>query len=69
MTTIITYGEGGFCADCKKSHDHPLNNIIAQHHVEDPKPTQEQLAKESALSKLAALGLNVEEINALIGNN
>jgi hypothetical protein len=69
MTTIITYGEGGFCADCKKSHEHPLNNIIGQHHVEDPQPSAEELARQSALSKLTALGLSTEEVNALIGNN
>lgn len=28
MGKQITYGIGGYCADCNSSHDHPLNNIV-----------------------------------------
>lgn len=28
MAENITFGLGGFCAECDDSHDHPLNNIV-----------------------------------------
>lgn len=28
MGQIVTYGLGGYCAECDPSHDHPLNNLI-----------------------------------------
>jgi hypothetical protein len=34
----------------------------------DPEPTPEQLARESALAKLQALGLTEAEAMALVGN-
>jgi len=58
---ITIYGEGGF--DPSK----PNNNIIEEYEVEDPQPTKQQLARQSALAKLAALGLTDEEIKALLG--
>jgi hypothetical protein len=28
MNRIVTFGIGGYCADCDESHDHPLYNIV-----------------------------------------
>lgn len=28
MGKIVTYGLGGYCANCDPSHPHPLNNLI-----------------------------------------
>ena len=25
---VVTFGLGGYCADCDESHDHPLHNIV-----------------------------------------
>ena len=30
----ITYGLGGYCADCDETHDHPLHNLISD--IETP---------------------------------
>ena len=30
METWTIYGDGGYCADCDSSHDHPLHNIISE---------------------------------------
>lgn len=35
MGQIVTYGIGGYCANCEPSHDHPLNNLISIVEVED----------------------------------
>lgn len=31
----ITYGLGGYCADCTPDHDHPLHNIVEQYEIPD----------------------------------
>lgn len=31
----ISYGTGGYCADCDPKHKHPLNNIIEIVEVEN----------------------------------
>lgn len=31
---IVTFGLGGYCADCDESHDHPLHNIVEV--IEEP---------------------------------
>ena len=67
MATHITYGEGGFCETCDDTHPHPLHNIIDQYEVEDPQPTEKEQARQSAITKLQALGLTDEEIKALVG--
>lgn len=54
------YGEGGF------DRSKPNNNIIEQYEIPEPEPSQEELAKTSALAKLSALGLTKEEIDALL---
>ena len=28
MSRTVTFGIGGYCADCDESHDHPLHNIV-----------------------------------------
>ena len=28
MSWLVTYGVGGYCADCDETHDHPLHNLI-----------------------------------------
>lgn len=66
MSTVIVYGIGGFCDDCKPSHNHPLHNIVEQYEVEDPEPSPEEIARASALAKLSALGLTEEEIRAIL---
>jgi len=58
---IVTYGEGGY--DPSK----PNNNIIEQYEVPDPEPTPEEVAKQSAIAKLSALGLTEDEVKALLG--
>jgi len=67
MATNITYGVGGYCENCDDTHDHPLHNIISQEETPDPELTEEELNRQSAKRKLAALGLSEEEIQALIG--
>ncbi|MGA1381401.1 MAG: hypothetical protein ACO30N_07600 [Schleiferiaceae bacterium] len=29
MSTIVTFGLGGYCENCDETHDHPLHNIIS----------------------------------------
>ena len=60
------YGDGGFCEFCDSSHDHPLYNIIEQEVLPEPEETPESLNRKSALAKLAKLGLNEEEVSALL---
>lgn len=67
MAIHITYGIGGYCDPCDELHYHPLNNILSQEEVADPEPTAEELAKQSAMTKLKALGLTDEEVTALLG--
>jgi hypothetical protein len=60
--TTITYGDGGF------DESQPDNNVVdisQSPTVVDPA----QEARDSAMTKLAALGLTEEEINAIIGGN
>ena len=58
---VVIYGEGGY--DPSK----PNNNIIEQYEVPDPEPTPEELARQSAMAKLSALGLTEDEVKALLG--
>jgi hypothetical protein len=58
---VTIYGLGGY------DPSQPNNNIIEQYEVADPEPTTEELARQSALAKLTALGLTADEIAALIG--
>ena len=39
MAENITYGLGGYCAECDETHDHPLNNIVEIIELPDP-PTE-----------------------------
>jgi len=69
-TQEITYGIGGYCENCDPvKHNHPLNNLINVEEFELSAEEQEQIeraaARESALAKLAKLGLTPEEIAAL----
>ena len=61
MTTVVVYGEGGFDPSL------PNGNVIEQYEVPDPEPTPEELARESAVAKLQALGLTEAEALALVG--
>jgi len=67
MALNITYGEGGFCETCDNTHTHPLHNIIEQTEVDDLQPDQRATLRQSAKTKLAALGLSEDEIQALLG--
>ena len=58
---VTIYGEGGF------DQTKPNNNILEQYEVEDPLPTDSELARASAIEKLKAFGLSEEEIQALLG--
>ena len=62
MTNVTVYGPGGFDPSL------PDNNVIEEYEVPDPEPTAEELARESAIAKLQALGLTEEEALALIGS-
>jgi len=67
MSKVITYGEGGYCEPCDETHDHPLNNIVEiVEIVEEPEPTEEELARQSAIDKLTSLGLTEVEVSALL---
>ena len=57
---VTIWGEGGF--DPTK----PNNNMLEQYELPDPEPTPQEIARKSALEKLAALGLTEEEVNALL---
>ena len=59
---ITIYGEGGFNPDLAN------NNIIEQYEVADPEPTEQEIARASAITKLRALGLTDAEINAITGS-
>jgi hypothetical protein len=61
MAQVTIWGEGGF--DPSK----PNNNIIDQYEVADSEPTEQELAKASAMAKLKALGLSDAEVAALLG--
>lgn len=37
MTRVVTFGFGGYCADCNESHDHPLHNIVEI--IDEPEET------------------------------
>lgn len=41
MTRVVTFGFGGYCADCDESHDHPIHNVI-----EDIEIIEEPLTEE-----------------------
>jgi len=60
MAQNIIYGEGGYNPDL------PNENIISIEEVPDVADEQE-LARQSALAKLAKLGLTENEISSLIG--
>jgi hypothetical protein len=66
MPVNIIYGLDGYCENCDDTHDHPLHNIISQEEAPDQKPTEQELLKQSAKNKLAALGLSDEEIQAIL---
>ena len=36
---LITYGLGGHCDKCTKTHDHPLHNIISEVKTPDEEST------------------------------
>ena len=61
MNTYTLYGPGGFNPDA------PDGNVVAVEVLPDPEPTPEELARESALAKLQALGLTEAEALALVG--
>ena len=35
MSRQVTFGLGGYCADCDETHDHPLHNIISDVEIAD----------------------------------
>jgi hypothetical protein len=61
MPNVIVYGLGGFNPNA------PDGNIVEQYEVPDPEPTEEELARASAVAKLQALGLTEAEALALVG--
>lgn len=60
MAQQITYGEGGFNPDL------PNDNIVSIEEVPDI-VDEADIARQSALKKLAKLGLTETEVQALIG--
>ena len=38
---IVTFGIGGYCADCDETHDHPLNNIVEITETTNEETTEE----------------------------
>jgi hypothetical protein len=61
MRNVTVYGPGGYDPSL------PNGNIIEEYEVPDPEPTEEELARASALAKLQALGLTEAEAIALAG--
>jgi hypothetical protein len=61
MPKVTLYGPGGFDPSL------PNGNIIEEYDLPDPEPTEEELARASALAKLQALGLTEAEALAIIG--
>jgi hypothetical protein len=57
----IVYGNGGYDPDL------PDGNILEEYDIPDPEPTAEELARQSAVAKLQALGLTEAEALALVG--
>jgi hypothetical protein len=57
----VIYGPGGYDPSL------PDNNVIEQYDVPDPEPTPEEVARQSAVAKLQALGLTEQEALALVG--
>ncbi len=62
MSVRTVYGIGGF--DPSKPND----NIVEQIELPDPEPTETEVVRESAMQKLAALGLTADEIAVLLSN-
>lgn len=68
MALYTSYGDGGFCENCDETHDHPLHNIVQEYEVADIELTEQEILRQSAKNKLAALGLSEEEIKALLSS-
>jgi hypothetical protein len=66
MSKEIVYGLGGFCVNCNKSHDHPLNNIIEENEIEYFIDNELEDKKAAVIEKLKSLGLTEEEIQLII---
>lgn len=60
MTKVVVYGLGGY--DPSK----PNNNVVDEYDLPDEILPEQEVVRQSALNKLLALGLTVEEIEALI---
>jgi len=58
MGMYVTYGLGGYCAECDPSHDHPLHNIVAQGEYESEEPQNDVQAIAEALAQLPEDTLN-----------
>jgi hypothetical protein len=41
MTTIVTFGLGGYCENCDETHDHPLHNIVETVETSDEESTEQ----------------------------
>jgi hypothetical protein len=61
MMKYTIYGPGGYDPSL------PNGNIVEEYEVPDPEPTPEELARQSAVAKLQALGLTEQEALALVG--
>lgn len=60
MGQIVTYGIGGYCAECSESHDHPLHNIVSVEEVPDPEP-------DPRIAILVSLGMTEEQARIILG--
>ena len=65
MTKHVVYGLGGY------DETKPNNNVVEEYEIEDSPETlaeQTQIANlNSARMKLSSLGLNDDEVNAILG--
>lgn len=50
MRQITTFGFGGYCENCRETHDHPLHNIVEI--IEMPDEPQQPLGPVGAMAAL-----------------
>ncbi len=63
----VTFGFGGYCANCDDTHDHPLHNIVETIEIPDDEELSTQNRLEAQQALLDRLGITFEEAQLLLG--